>query len=178
MKQKKKSIIPNFLKATSSLVFGPPRQLSKELSPITISTKPSASAPQSISTQTNETQTKGITQDVFESSIQNDIKALVNESSDQKLTYAKFKNKFSAILNKLGVPSGMRNVYYTTHWKLYNTEYDKIETAALPKKKKSTTIISGVPLDIGSVPLDIGSVSEITLDPQYDDGAGVGFRKK
>ena len=168
---KKKSTIPNFLKATSSLVFGPPRQLSKELSPITISTKPSASAPQSISTQTNETQTKGITQDVFESSIQNDIKQLVDESTDQKLTYAKFKNKFSAILNKLGVPSGMRNVYYTTHWKLYNTEYDKpkIETA-VPKKKKSTTIISGVPLDIGSI-------SEITLDPQYDDGAGVGFKK-
>ena len=65
----------------------------------------------------------------------------------------------------------MRNVYYTTHWKLYNTEYDKIETAALPKKKKSTTIISGVPLDIGSI-------NEITLDEQYDDGAGVGFKKK
>ena len=65
----------------------------------------------------------------------------------------------------------MRNVYYTTYWKLYNTEYDKpkIETA-VPKKKKSTTIIRGVPLDIGSI-------SEITLDPQYDDGAGVGFKK-
>jgi hypothetical protein len=64
----------------------------------------------------------------------------------------------------------MRNVYYTTYWKLYNTEYDKPKIETAVPKKKSTTIISGVPLDIGSV-------SEITLDP-VDDGAGVGFRKK
>ena len=155
--KKDKSTFSKFIGAPKSL-FGS-KKLEFEMSPVTISSKPQATAPHAISTQTTEVQTdKQATHAAIDSSIKKRIKEIIKFSSTVELQYGTFSNQLKPILESEGIASNIRPTYYQKYYPLYRQGFAQNKSQVEPE--------------------DVGGVSEITLAPQYDDAAGVGLKPK
>ena len=91
----------------SEVIFGPAK------------VRQAATAPTAISTQTSEVQTEKFTQAAIDSDIKSKIKEISVKSENIQLGMGPFKKKLKPKLAALGIPSNMRDPYYTLGYQTY-----------------------------------------------------------